>query len=107
MIREKKRYVLVEVLSFGEVEINEVLRSLKKEFLNFLGEKDFGKAKLRVIQATNKFVIFRVSHRFVDELKVCLSLMRDVNNKFINLAVIYVSGSLKKLRKVLKEKGWS
>jgi len=107
VIREKKRYVLVEIISSGEIELNELFKLLKRELLSFLGEKDFGKAKLTIVQKTNEYMILRISHVFVDELKVCLSLLREANNKFINLAIIYVSGSLKKLRRIIKEKGWS
>ncbi|MCW1301004.1 MAG: Rpp14/Pop5 family protein [Candidatus Nanoarchaeia archaeon] len=101
-MREKKRYVLVEIYTEGDVDILSVFNLIRSQLKSFIGEQRFGAAKLQFIERSGNFMIMKVGHRFVDELKLSLSLVSQANNKFINLAVLYVSGSLRKIREIMR-----
>lgn len=101
-MREKKRYILVEIEAEGDVDVPSIFNLIKAQLRSFIGEQRFGAAKLQLIEGSGNLMIMKVDHRFVDELKLSLSLISKANNKFINLAVLYVSGSLRKIREIMR-----
>jgi RNase P/RNase MRP subunit POP5 len=59
---------------------------------------DGGKAGLMSVKYNPEKLtgIIRVSNKYVDKLKVCLGLIKNINNQNITLDCIYVSGMLNK-----------
>jgi RNase P/RNase MRP subunit POP5 len=98
-LKERQRYVVYKILSkdairdFGNLHNNIILQCN-----TLLGIFDGGKAgvmgaKYNAEKATG---IIRVNNKYVDKLKVCLGLIKKVNNQEVTIDCINVSGMLNK-----------
>ena len=92
--REKKRYVLFEVISDSKVFKDEVKNSIYKKALEFLGEQGFAKAGVVLVKDN----IIKVNNKYKDEMIIILSLIRNINNKKVMINTLKTSGVLKKLK---------
>ena len=105
-LREKKRYLVYEVVSDKKFMYNEVKKAIDEANLRFLGE--LGLAKSGVIHIDifkdNKGIL-KVSNKFVNELKVSLGLIKNINNQNVIVNTISVSGILNKAEKRLEKGG--
>ncbi len=85
---------------------NEVKKAIDEANLRFLGE--LGLAKSGVIHIDifkdNKGIL-KVSNKFVNELKVSLGLIKNINNQNVIVNTISVSGILNKAEKRLEKGG--
>ncbi|MFH0752423.1 MAG: Rpp14/Pop5 family protein [archaeon] len=100
-LREKKRYIVFEVISKGIISQKAAHQAISIELQRFLGE--FGMAKAGVIilkdWVKNKGIL-RVSNKEVDTVKSAIMLAKGKDFAFKTIAV---SGSLNKLRNRIKE----
>ena len=100
-LREKKRYLVFEVISKEKVtDINDVSNSIWDCSLQFLGR--LGTAKAGIMVLNNKWNpesqrgIIKVSHKHVDALKSSLVFAKKINNTEVIFRSLGVSGILKK-----------
>ena len=102
--RERKRYILFQIFSTKKIEKEEVLRLVTQAGLRFLGELGMAKAGIQFLPETfierNQTGILRTGHKYVDETKSALALVKDSNGKKISVACLKVSGSIKKLKDI-------
>lgn len=98
--RERKRYLLVKVEADSPVEQKELENTITNACLQFLGELGVAKAGILVMSDTwnGKAIIVKTSHKFVDETKSAISLIKSINNKKARLSIIKVSGAIGKLK---------
>jgi RNase P/RNase MRP subunit POP5 len=68
--------------------------------LQFFGELGVAKAGIIVMSDTydGKKVIVKTGHKFVDETKSAISLIKSVGNKKVRLSTVKVSGAIKNLK---------
>jgi len=103
-LREKKRYLVFEVVSDKDLRLNEVNTSICDELLRFLGE--FGCAKAGIIilnEWKNNKGVMKVGHKFVDEVRSALTLIKEINGNNVIIKTISSSGILNKAMKKMEE----
>ena len=100
-LREKKRYLVFEVISKERVNNFEaVSKAILNYSLEFLGQ--LGVAKAGIIPLANKWNpelqrgIVRVGHKHIDAVKAALMLADKIDNKEVIFRSVGVSGILKK-----------
>ena len=100
-LREKKRYLVFEVISKEKVkDIDAVSSAILQASLQFLGQ--FGAAKAGIVVLNNKWDaekqrgIMKVSHKHVDDVKASLVFAKKIENKDAIIRSLGVSGILKK-----------
>ena len=97
--KERKRYILIKIKSVCEVEKSFVSRLVAKAGLQFLGEFGMAKAGIQVLPKTVKSstAIVRVGHKYVDETKAALALMKEFEGQKVTIESVRVSGTVKKI----------
>ena len=99
--KERKRYILIKVESDLKVEKGDVERLVIQACLQFLGELNMARAGIQFVPDSwsGNTAILRVGHKFVDETKTALALVKEFNGHKITISSLKVSGSLEKLKK--------
>ena len=102
-LREKKRYVVFEVISKKRITTANLAKTLHLSLLQYSGLK--GAAKAGFMFLHNKYDpetqkgIIRVNHDAVDDLKAALALTDKVENEEVICQTKGVSGILQKAEK--------
>src|SRR3989344_714651 len=93
-LKEKNRYLAYEIKDNRKYTLDEIKNEMKKTILQFLGEFEYAKANILILDdfKKNKGII-KVNNKYVDKTRVALMLIRN----FI-VETIGVSGTLKKAR---------
>lgn len=99
--REKKRYIVVEVISESAIaDPNSIKKAIIEKCLQCIGEFGVEKAKLKVLtERYNKekqIIIVRTTTKSMDEIKKIINMINKVENKKANVRTLGVSGILKK-----------
>ena len=94
-LKEKKRYLVFEVVSKKPVKLNKV--ELMNKIHDFLGILSSSKAGIQLIKTKGNRGILRVSHKYVDHLKSALLFIKDLSDQDVILNTVTVSGILKKV----------
>ena len=99
-LREKKRYVVFEVISEKELKINSIKEAIKKSLLNLIGIINYAKSNPHFLDdkydKKNKRGIIRINHKHADDLKASFTLIKSIDNAKVIVRSIGVSGILKK-----------
>ncbi|MFH1275616.1 MAG: Rpp14/Pop5 family protein [Candidatus Woesearchaeota archaeon] len=98
-LKQKKRYVLFEIVSNTQFTLKEAQDEVDKAILLFLGQLGLSKASplfLKERFKDNKFII-KVNHNWVDELISGVILIKSIKNTPIIIRSIITSGTLKKI----------
>jgi len=100
--KERKRYILIKIESESRVEKTDVEKLVIQAGLQFLGELGMARAGIQLIEDTwnpeKQTAIIRTGHKFVDETKAALALIKQFNNKKITISALKVSGVIDKLK---------
>jgi len=99
--RERNRYLVYEVFaSEFPLRSEDMGKAIWKTALEFLGELGVARSGLRIVDfdETKQKGIIKVNHTSVEEGRVVLSLVKEINKKKVALRVVGVSGILKKAR---------
>lgn len=98
-LRESKRYVVFKVHSQERLNYAVMQNAAWNSLLNWMGEKDLSKANVRIIKnlwdpgTQTGFV--QCSPKFVDAVKVSLSLVRQIGDQRVTFQTLRVSGTIK------------
>jgi len=98
-LREKKRYLVYEVIADKEVLRNDAEIAIKQALQQFLG--DYGMAKAGVIflkDWKNQRGIMKISHKETDKVRAGLILVKEINKEKAIVKSIGLSGILEKTR---------
>lgn len=94
-LKERKRYIVFEVVSASSKSFNEIKEKLNHALLKFLGELGCAKAGSIILDEwKNNRGIIRANNREVDNVKAALTLIKDG----ILVKCIYVTGLLNKAK---------
>jgi ribonuclease P/MRP protein subunit POP5 len=98
--REKNRYLVYEVNSEKPVKGEDIGRAIWKTALDFLGELGVSRSSLRVVDFDEKKQkgIIKVNHTSVEEARMTLALVKEINKQKVALKTVGVSGILKKAK---------
>jgi len=98
-LRTKKRYVVYETLSddsFIHGEIYNAVNNAYKECYGLFGIGESGIMDTRI--SKNNRGIIKINHKYVDNLKISMNYVKDINKKKVKIHAINVSGILKKAK---------
>ena len=99
ILKENQRYLVYRVIAkdalknFGGINNNILLQCNSTLGLFDGGNAGLMNAKYNTEKMTG---VIRVNNKYVDKLKVCLGLIKDVNGQDVTVDCIYVSGMLHK-----------
>lgn len=108
-LREKKRYLVYEIVSNKKFEPNAAEESIKKSYFSAFGNIDTAKAGL--IFLNNRFDkekqkgVIKVNHKRVDNLRYALSLIKKIKNSKVIIRSVGCSGILNKTKQYLAKGG--
>ncbi len=93
-LKQKKRYLVFEISeTLPESALKEEVSLALYEFVGTLGVSKM--SPLFVKHKNNRFII-KVNHKYVDECKSALILIKKIKNKPVIVKSIITSGTLKK-----------
>jgi ribonuclease P/MRP protein subunit POP5 len=100
-LRERRRYLLFEVMSERELDKRELLKDIWDSLYSLYGDVGASESKLwlidyRVRGNTNRGVgILRCAHDRVDKVRASLACIHSVNGARAGIRVIKTSGTIK------------
>lgn len=102
-LREKKRYLAFEIISESKIsDIKAVSTEMLKAIGSFLGSMQAGKAGLKLIQELwspeRQRGIIKVGHKYVEQLKAALALIKDISGQKVIVRSVGLSGTIKKAK---------
>ena len=96
-LKERKHYILFKINSKHKRDKNEISDIVTKACLAFLGEFGYAKAGVSFLKETwnseNQSGIIAVNSKYTDQLKVALSLVKEVK-----IETLKTSGVINKLK---------
>jgi RNase P/RNase MRP subunit POP5 len=98
-LKENQRYVVYKVIAknvlknFGDINNNILLQCNSTLGIFDGGNAGLLSAKYNIEKMTG---VIRVNNKYVDKLKVCLGLIKNLNGQDVTVDCIYVSGMLHK-----------
>ncbi len=103
-LREKKRYIVFEIIG-SKVNEKEAQKEINNSLLKFLGELTISRAQTKIIKDSwkNNKGIIKVNVKYLNDTKLALGLIKQMNNKKVIVNVIGVSGILKKAKQKFVE----
>ncbi len=104
-LREKKRYLVFEVIAKSKISIDDLSRIIVKTLNNFFGELEGAKANIKVLKdkwdMNKQKGIIKVNRRYINQLKAALCTITKVKNSKVIVRSTGVSGILKKTNKFM------
>ncbi len=97
-LKQKKRYIVFEIISDNKFSASEVQAAVKEALHSFLGELGIAKAGPMFIKekyTSNKFIL-KVNHKYVDECKSALILIKTIKKRPVIFRSVITSGTIKK-----------
>ena len=95
-LKQKKRYIVFEIISadkYSEKEIKEAVSISTKEFLGTFG---LAKAGIMFIKHKNNKFIIKVNHKYVDQCKSAIILIKKIKEKPVIIKSVTTTGMIKK-----------
>lgn len=89
---------MFEIESKESINMETALKHIDNEIRKFLGELNYGKAGIMLIDYKGNKAILKVNHKHVDEAKTALALVKDINNHQASIRTLGTSGILKKAK---------
>jgi len=108
-LRDKHRYIAFQVIGERAFTKDEIKRAIWEASLSTLGVLGSARAKPWFIKfdEESQTGIVRVERKYVEELRLALTLITHVNGSRAIFRTLGVSGTIKRLkRKFLSEFGW-
>jgi len=99
-LKERKRYVVIKVTSEKNIPLNDIIETINRSCLDFMGILLFGKAGMIILknQFSSDQGIIRINHKYVDFLKAALLEIKEIKKIKVNIEVCGVSGIIKKAK---------
>jgi len=99
-LRERNRYIVLELASGRELERDDVVKSVWNTILRLLGEWGSGETGFYLMDWDKKANrgIVRVNHKSAGKIRAALILVGDVNKTPVRPRIHGISGTLKKAR---------
>jgi ribonuclease P/MRP protein subunit POP5 len=102
-LRERRRYLVFEVISEREIERKELLKEIWDCIYSLYGDVGVSESKIWLIQYDKRagIGILRCAHKKVEEVRAALACLHSVNETRtrIGIRVLGISGTIKGARK--------
>ncbi|MBT5022959.1 hypothetical protein HOK51_04515 [Candidatus Woesearchaeota archaeon] len=100
-LRERKRYLVYEIISNGPIQDTKtVSKTFWSAFNRYLGELGCSQAGIMILEdkynKQNQRGVIRVNNKFVDKIIANLALIDNIDNQKTIVNTVGVSGTLKK-----------
>lgn len=97
-LRDKKRYIVFRLYTQGTIPINNIQNAIMHSVINWMGEAEAARGNVRVIKnlwdEKKRIGILRCGNKYVDEVKVALSLVYQVGDHRVTIASLFVTGTI-------------
>ncbi len=101
--KQKKRYLVYEIMSESAFKFEDVKRAVDLNLKNFLGSLGLAIARPIIMPLFDgKRGIIKLSNSYLNEVKLGIILIKEINNKKVIFKNIHVSGILNKAKRFLK-----
>lgn len=97
-LKEKKRYLVFEVRSKGKINMETALKHIDNEVKRLLGEIGYGKAGVMFIDHNDNKAVLKANNKEIDDVRLALTLVKDINNEEVVIRTLGVSGILNKAK---------
>ncbi len=101
-MREKRRYILFEVMSEGEVDKQRLQRAIWDSVYSLYGDTGASESRLWLTSydcgEDTGIGVLRCAHRVVERVRAALACIHSVDGIRVAIRVIRVSGTLKGVR---------
>jgi ribonuclease P/MRP protein subunit POP5 len=100
-LRERRRYLVFEVMSERELSKKELLREIREAMFSLYGDVGVSESGIRLIgyqneKGTNRGVgIVRCAHTKVEGVRAAVASIHSVNGARLGIRVIGISGTIK------------
>jgi len=102
-LKENKRYIVFRIHSQEKINYSNAKNAVFNSLDHWLGERELAKANVRFIQnlwdPRKQQGFIRCSHRYVDAVKVGLSLIHQIGDSKVIFQTLRVSGTIKSAKK--------
>jgi len=102
-LRERRRYIIFEVMSRSKLDFGEVVESVWNAILDFVGQLKTGKASVWVVKdlydSEEQRGAIKVTNDYVEDVRAAISLINEINDKKVIFSVLGVTGTLKSARR--------
>ncbi|MBT4936134.1 hypothetical protein HOL21_00655 [Candidatus Woesearchaeota archaeon] len=97
-LRQKKRYIVWKIVSDKDFTVQDIQSAVESALTSFLGQLGLAKASPLFLKekCNNKTFIIKVNHKYVDECKSAIILIKKIKNMPVLLTSVTTSGTLKK-----------
>lgn len=102
-LREKKRYLAFEIISKQKVSASGASEAIWNEMLALNGKLGAAKAGIQFpkFNEKNQRGIIRVNHKWTDNLKSALALIKEIENKRVIMQSLKTSGAINKVERLI------
>ncbi len=101
--RQKKRYLAYEIVTDNYVKYEEVKKTIDLSLERFLGVLGLSISKPVVMPLFDgRRGIIKLANNYLNEVKLGILLIKEINGKKVIFKNIHVSGILKKAKRFLK-----
>ena len=102
-LKERKRYLVFEIVS-NPIKFKIVSEAIWDGVLGYLGTKGTAQAGIWLLndKYNNNKGIIRIGHKYVDDVKASLALIKKMDNTDVIVKSLGVSGILNKAEDYLK-----
>lgn len=98
-MRDKKRYMVYEVMSKKPMDkADKALIRKIKELLGFFSANKAGVMNVKYNPKSQRGIL-RVDRRFVDHVRSCFVMIKNLNNQEVLIRTLRVSGMINKAKK--------
>ena len=98
-LRQKKRYVTFEIRAKDHFSLAEIQEEVQNALLLFFGQWGLAKSSPLFIREKyshkNQRFIIKINHKYVDELRAALTLIKKIKNQPVMVRSLITSGTLK------------
>ena len=95
-LREKRRHIRFKALGFND---DEAVQAITGSMLSLFGEDGYARSAFSIVECEKGVGTCRCTNDWLDNVLVALAFARGTGEKRGRIAVLGVSGTLKKVRK--------
>ncbi len=98
-LREKKRYMVYQVISKQPVKFKETQQAIEKEVTKTLGTLEMAKANFTILPDwSGQKGLIKVNNKYVNKVRTAMMFLRNINKAKAITKIVRISGTIKKSR---------
>jgi|SRR3989344_5806340 len=97
-LRENNRYIKFQINAERKFDAKDIEKSLKEEFLTFLGSLELAKSSLKLISLNKNMGLIKVNAKYLNKVRAMFTMIEKINNEKASIKSLKTSGLLNKLK---------